>query len=72
MVFTVFIKALIAFIEGQKRLDETGYPEEADKAGDKQEYFIYPDIRGGEVTFRKQYADKQEGTEPGQLKYLQT
>jgi hypothetical protein len=70
-VISHFPVCLVPVIEGQKRLDNSRYPEETYKTGNEQEHFPGTDFSPGK-TFCKKNADNQEDSKLHQLKQLQS
>jgi hypothetical protein len=62
----------VPVIEGQKRLDNSRYPEETYQTGNEQEHFPGTDLSPGKMAFCKNNADNQEDSKLQQLKQLQS
>lgn len=66
-VITCFPVSTVPVIKGKERLDDAGYPEEADKTRDEKEHFPCSDLGTGKMAFGKNDTYNKENSELHQL-----
>ena len=64
-------KGVVALKEGQKGLNQSGYPKETQRSGNKHHVFPLSDLLLGEGGFGEDDADYEKCGEPQELKNLQ-